>query len=135
MKGFIFIANGFPYLKMFLRWRLFTKLCLQKRIWLFRISFMSDSFTLLQQITSTSDVDFHNPSISWRKCVRCSLWSCCFCNLISFSSLAFPTLSILYGRISSFLFFYFLILSCLLYLAILISFPISNPTNHHFSYC
>ena len=66
------------------------------------------------------------PPISWRDCVRSSFWSCCFCNLISFSSLAFSTLSILYRRRFSLLFFYFLILPCLLYLAILIRFSISD---------
>ena len=86
---------------------------------------MSDSFILLQQVTSTSNLDFNNPIISWIECVRYSFWPCRFCNLISFSSLAFSTLPILYGRIS-FGFFYFLILPCLLYLAILTKFYISD---------
>ena len=107
----------------------------KEKIWFFNFFFMSDSFIFLQQITSTSDVEFNNSPISWTVWVRYSFSSCCFCNLISFSSLAFSTLSILYGRRCSLLFFYFLILPCLLYLAILTRFSISDPANHHFSYC
>ena len=64
--------------------KILTKLCLQKKIWFFKICFTSDSFTLLQQIISTSDNDFNKPPISWRERIRCSFWSCCFCNLIFF---------------------------------------------------
>ena len=79
----------------------FDQVVLTKKRFDFSIFFLSDSFILLQQITSTSDVELKNPRISWLECVRCSFWSGCFCNLISFSSLTFSSLSILYGRISS----------------------------------
>ena len=110
-----------------------------KKIWFFKITFMLDSSLLLPQITSTLDFDLNNPRISWIYGVRYFFWSCCFCNLISFSGIAFSTLSILCGRISSFLFFYFLILPFLLYLAILRRFSIliliSYPNDCHFCYC